>query len=80
LSVHRKRKLYRFVEYYREGGKSDALIKGLLSSRRIRHYDAYGGTKPPPIDHQGIDDAFLEEASVTWYFYGGRWLKLSGAD
>jgi hypothetical protein len=46
----------------------------------MRHYQAYGGTKPPPIDHQGIDDAFIEKASVTWYFYGGKWLKLSGAD
>jgi hypothetical protein len=46
----------------------------------MRHYRAYGGTKPPPIDHQGIDDAFIEKASVTWYFYRGKWLKLSGAD
>ena len=46
----------------------------------MRHYDAYGGTKPPPIDHQGIDDAFLEKASVTWYFHLGKWLKLTGAD
>ena len=46
----------------------------------MRHYQAYGGPKPPPIDHQGIDDAFIEKASVTWYCYGGRWLKLTGAD
>jgi hypothetical protein len=44
------------------------------------HYKAYGGTKPPPLDHQGIDDAFIEKASVTWYFYGGNWLKLTGSD
>lgn len=46
----------------------------------MRHYDAYGGTTPPPIDHQGIDDAFIGKASVTWYFHGGKWLKLTGAD
>ncbi len=46
----------------------------------MRHYRAYGGPEPPPIDHQGIDDAFLEKASVTWYFYGGKWLRLQGAD
>jgi hypothetical protein len=46
----------------------------------MRHYDAYGGPKPPPIDHQGIDDAFIEKASVTLYFHGGKWLKLTGAD
>ena len=46
----------------------------------LRHYRAYGGPTPPPIDHQGIDDAFMEKASVTWYFYDGKWMKLSGAD
>jgi hypothetical protein len=46
----------------------------------MRHYDAYGGPQPPPIDHQGIDDAFIEKASVVWYFYAGKWLKLTGAD
>jgi hypothetical protein len=44
------------------------------------HYRAYGGPEPPPIDHQGIDDAFLEKASLIWYYYGGRWLRLQGAD
>jgi hypothetical protein len=46
----------------------------------MRHYRAYGGPQPPPIDHHGIDDAFLEKASVTWYFYNGKWLRLQGAD
>lgn len=44
------------------------------------HYRAYGGPEPPPIDHQGIDDAFLEKASITWYFHDGKWLRLQGAD
>lgn len=46
----------------------------------LAHYNAYGGTKPPPIDHNGIDDAFLEKASVTWYWYDGKWWQLTGAD
>lgn len=46
----------------------------------IRHYRAYGGPTPPPIDHQGIDDAFLEKASTTWYFHSRKWLRLQGAD
>jgi hypothetical protein len=46
----------------------------------MRHYRAYGGPEPPPIDHQGIDDAFLEKASITWYFHNGKWLQLQGAD
>ena len=46
----------------------------------MRHYRAYGGPEPPPLDHQGIDDAFLGKASVTWYFHNGKWLRLQGAD
>ena len=44
------------------------------------HYQAYGGLKPPPIDHQGIDDSFAEKGSVVWYFYEGKWMKLTGSD
>jgi hypothetical protein len=46
----------------------------------LTHYQAYGGPTPPPIDHEGIDDAFLEKASIVWYFYREAWLPLSGAD
>jgi hypothetical protein len=45
-----------------------------------RHYEAYGGPTPPPLNHLGIDDAFVEKASVVWYFHAGKWWKLSGAD
>lgn len=44
------------------------------------HYRAYGGPKPPPIDHEGIDDAFLEKASSVHYLYRNKWLSLQGAD
>jgi hypothetical protein len=46
----------------------------------MRHYQAYGGVTPPPIDHQGIDDAFVGKASVVLYFYRGKWFELTGAD
>jgi hypothetical protein len=46
----------------------------------MEHYNAYGGEKPPPIDHLGIDDAFVGKASVVLYFYRGKWLRLTGAD
>ena len=46
----------------------------------LRHYRVYGGPPPPPIDHHGIDDAFLGKASTTWFFHAGRWLQLQGAD
>ena len=38
------------------------------------------GTSVPPIDHEGIDDVFIEKASVVWYWHDGRWLTLLGRD
>jgi hypothetical protein len=46
----------------------------------LDHYHAYGGPKPPPIDHLGINDVFVEKGSVVLYFYQGKWLQLTGAD
>jgi hypothetical protein len=46
----------------------------------LEHYQRYGGPTPPPLEHDGINDAFIEKASVVWYWYGGRWLELQGAD
>lgn len=46
----------------------------------VRYQQAFGGPKPSPIDHQGIEDCFLGKASVILYYYRGRWLRLTGAD
>jgi hypothetical protein len=46
----------------------------------VSHYRAYGGPEPPPIDHNGVDDAFLGKAYVVWYYQNGEWLQLTGAD
>jgi len=43
-------------------------------------YQGFGGPQPPPINHQGIDDAFLGKASGIQYFFDGKWLKLQGSD
>jgi len=60
-------------------GYSRAL--GVADAKYIRdHYDRYDGPKPPPLDHDGINDIFLEKGSAVWYWDGGRWLKLTGAD
>ncbi len=47
-------------------------------SHIFAHYLEYGGKKPPPIKHQGINDAFIDKASFVHYFYRKRWLKLQG--
>lgn len=45
----------------------------------LKHYKEYGGRKPPPLSHQGIEDA-VETASMVHYFYRRRWWQLQGAD
>ena len=57
----------------------DGFIRPVGRKFIMDHYRAYGGPKPPPIDHQGIESAG-ESASVVLYYYRGKWLTLQGAD
>jgi len=60
-------------------GYSRAL--GVADAKYIReHHRQYGGPKPPRLDHDGINDIFIEKGSVVWYWSSGRWLQLTGAD
>lgn len=44
------------------------------------HAEAYSGPKPPPLDHNGIDDGFMDKASTILYYSRGKWRELQGAD
>ncbi len=46
----------------------------------LEHYKRYGGPIPPPLDHEGINDAFVGKASVVRYCWKARWFTLTGAD
>ena len=46
----------------------------------MEHYKAFQKPRLFYIDHEGIDDAFLEKASVVHYYHRGKWLVLPGAD
>jgi hypothetical protein len=46
----------------------------------ISHYKEYGGPKPPSLDHDGINDIFVEKGSSVLYWHQGNWLRLQGAD
>ena len=46
----------------------------------VSHYEGYGGTKPPEISHQAINDYYVEKSSIVNYCHNGKWLKLTGAD
>ncbi len=46
----------------------------------VSYHREFGGPKPPPVDHQGIEDSFVGKASVILYYSRGIWLRLTGAD
>ena len=54
----------------------------VASARFIRAAAAagHGGPVPPPLDHDGIDDAFAGKGSKVLYFHSGKWLTLAGSD
>ena len=56
------------------------LIRAVGKQYILDHYAWYGGPKPPPIDHEGIDSAFAGKSSTILYWYKGEWLHLQGAD
>lgn len=39
-----------------------------------------GGPKPPPLDHDGIGDAFQDKTSTIRYYSRGKWIELPGAN
>lgn len=46
----------------------------------LRYHRSFGGSKPPPITHSGIEDRFVNKASSIYYYYRQQWLVLQGAD
>jgi hypothetical protein len=56
-------------------------VIGVATPEAIRVYaKEFGGTLPPRLDHDGIDDAFVGKASIVRYWFGGKWLSLTGMD
>lgn len=46
----------------------------------IARHAQRAGISPPPLMHDGIEDAFAGKASIIWYRYAGHWLPLPGSD
>jgi len=43
------------------------------------HHERYGG-RVPPVTHAGINDIFVEKASIVWYWHQGTWLQHTGSN
>jgi hypothetical protein len=52
----------------------------VASPRDIREHNPSPDPLLPVLDHDGVHDAFIEKASVIWFWSGTRWLKLAGTD
>jgi hypothetical protein len=51
---------------------------GVAGPEHIR--SAGRGAEARRPDHDGIEDSFIEKSSTIWYWDGGRWRELPGAD
>jgi hypothetical protein len=46
-----------------------------------KHIRSRGGDSvAPPLDHDGIEDSFIEKGSTIWYWYDEQWRELPSAD
>jgi hypothetical protein len=52
----------------------------VASADYIRDHQPRDGAQPALLTHVGIIDAFVEKASIVWYWHQGKWLQLAGAD
>jgi hypothetical protein len=70
-----------FLQVVETGGVVFSRALGIAAPKYIQeHQQRYGGHTPPRLDHDGINDIFVGKASVVWYWSGGKWLQLQGAN
>jgi hypothetical protein len=70
-----------FLQGIGEGRIGYSRVLAAASPAQMREYAvSFGGTLPKVLDHDGLEDAFAEKASVVSYLEAGRWLALTGAD
>jgi hypothetical protein len=63
------------------GAAGYSRLVGAADTAYIRRLALYfNAPLPARLDHQGIEDAFVEKGSVIHYFDAGRWLRLQGID
>jgi hypothetical protein len=52
----------------------------LLSVARPDHIRLHNADMHVAIDHDGIENAFIEKGSTIWYWSGRTWAELNGSD
>jgi len=52
----------------------------VATPREIRQHFLDRKHSPQKVNHDGVEDTFVEKASIVWYHSNRKWIKLSGAD
>jgi hypothetical protein len=55
-------------------------LLAIATTKIIRRHVTPRPQLPRAIDHDGIEDIFVEKAAVIWYYSGEKWMRLAGAD
>jgi hypothetical protein len=77
LARHSDSAFLQVVGPYDSVGYSRAIVTA--NAEYIRAH-ARGDGRVARVTHEGINDRFVEKGSSVWYWSGGRWLELPGAD
>jgi hypothetical protein len=69
-----------WLQHSGEGIGYSRVITAVGPEFMLKHVDAYEGSPPPPITHQGINHSFLGKGTSVQYCYEGEWRGLFEAD
>jgi hypothetical protein len=62
-------------------GSGYSRVIGQADTATIReHAEAYDGPLPKRLDHDGVNDGFMEKGSQVLYYEDGAWQVLAGSD
>jgi hypothetical protein len=69
--------------HFLQGGAGDTIVFSrtiaVASEAHIREYFRRDETKPPVLEHAGVEDIFLGKGSTVWYWRTGKWVRLTGS-
>lgn len=80
VSVVATRTDAQFLQLIAPGRIGFSRLLRVASPAFIREHEQRSRGGLTAIAHEGIEDVFIEKASVVWYWREGKWLQLSGAD
>lgn len=70
-----------FMQNLARGRSESSRVIGVASRQTIRRFaNEFDGPRPPSVEHDGIEDAFIEKGSTILFCHNGAWVNLQGMD